>query len=228
MFRRSVTIYPIIALLAVATSRVDRTWAASTSDAEAAYTQDITKRADKIVATLGIADNAAKTRVRDLIVGQYRTLSEIHGARDAKFAEVKHGQPVDPAVAEAWIKAARDAANLKLADVHRRFVARLAVELSPEQVDKVKDGLTYGVVGITYKRYLELFPNLKESEKREIQANLIEARELAMDAGSSEEKHAVFGKYKGRINNYLSAAGYDMKQAEKNLAEKQKAASAKR
>jgi hypothetical protein len=32
-----------------------------------------------------------------------------------------------------------------------------------------------------------------------------------MDAGSSDEKHKWFGKYKGRINNYLSAAGYDMK-----------------
>jgi hypothetical protein len=40
---------------------------------------------------------------------------------------------------------------------------------------------------------------------------LVEARELAMDEGSSEKKHAVFGKYKGRINNYLSAEGYDMK-----------------
>ena len=49
-----------------------------------------------------------------------------------------------------------------------------------------------------------------------------------MDAGSSEEKHAMFGKYKGRINNYLSAAGYDMKQAEKDLAERQKAASRNR
>ena len=102
-------------------------------------------------------------------------------------------------------------------------MARLSVELTPEQVDKVKDGMTYGVVGITYKRYLELFPNLKDEQKREILANLVEAREYAMDAGSSEEKHAIFGKYKGRINNYLSKAGYDMKQAEKNLAEKQKA-----
>jgi len=45
-----------------------------------------------------------------------------------------------------------------------------------------------------------------------------------MDGGSSEEKHAEFGKYKGRINNYLSKAGYDMKQAEKDLAARQKAA----
>jgi hypothetical protein len=92
----------------------------------------------------------------------------------------------------------------------------------------VKDGMTYGVVAVTYQRYLELFPKLKDEQKREILANLIEAREHAMDAGSSEEKHAIFGKYKGRINNYLSAAGYDLKQAEKDLAEKQKEKSATR
>jgi hypothetical protein len=38
-----------------------------------------------------------------------------------------------------------------------------------------------------------------------------------MDAGTSKEKHAWFGKYKGKINNYLSAEGYNMKLAEKNL-----------
>ena len=35
-----------------------------------------------------------------------------------------------------------------------------------------------------------------------------------MDRASSKEKHAVFGKYKGRINNYLSKQGYDLKQAQ--------------
>ena len=55
--------------------------------------------------------------------------------------------------------------------------------------------------------------------KREAQIKtwLVEARELAMDGGSSNEKHAVFGKYKGRINNYLSKAGYDLKKGEENL-----------
>jgi len=38
---------------------------------------------------------------------------------------------------------------------------------------------------------------------------LAEAREHAMDAQSSNKKHEWFGKYKGRINNYLSKQGYD-------------------
>jgi hypothetical protein len=198
----------------------------SSNEPNSAYTQEITKRADKIVASLGIEDEEKKARVRDLIAAQYRTLRKIHAVRDARIAETKRA-PGDATIAEGYTKVARDTASLHLVDAHRRFVARLSVELTPEQVDSVKDGLTYGVVGITYRRYLELLPNLRDEDKREILANLIEARELAMDGGSSEEKHAVFGKYKGRINNYLSKAGYDMKQAEKDLAERQKAASQK-
>jgi hypothetical protein len=223
----SVAIFPALLSSAFVIWLADCALAANTSDAEVAYTQDITKRADKIVASLGITDEAQKTRVRDLIAQQYRTLREIHAGRDARISEAKQS-PGDPAVADGWAKVNRDAANLKLTDAHRRFVARLSVELTPEQVDKVKDGLTYGVVGITYKRYLELFPAMKDEDKREILADLVEAREYAMDAGKSEEKHAIFGKYKGRINNYLSKAGYDMKKAEKTLADKETTASQSR
>jgi hypothetical protein len=219
---RSAATCRIVVVLTVATLRVHLCSAAEESNSDAGYIRDITVRADKIVASVAIDDEAAKTRVRDLIVNQYRNLRDIHADRDSRIGEVKEARSGDPAVAQAWVETARDAANLRLADVHRRFLARLSVELSPEQVDKVKDGMTYGVVNITYKRYLELFPQLTDEQKREVLANLVEAREYAMDGGSSEEKHAIFGKFKGRINNYLSAAGYDLKQAEKSLAAKQK------
>ena len=48
------------------------------------------------------------------------------------------------------------------------------------------------------------------------------AREKAIDGGSADEKSAIFKKYKGRINNYLSTQGIDMKQAEKAWGQKQK------
>jgi hypothetical protein len=155
--------------------------------------------------------------MRDLIASQYRALREIHDKRDARLAEARKSPAADGTIAEAWIKVAQDEANLKLDELHRRFTARLDVELTPEQVEKVKDGLTYGVVRVTYARYLELLPTLNDEQKREILANLIEAREHAMDAGSSEEKHAIFGRYKGRINNYLSAQGFDLKAAEQKV-----------
>ena len=52
---------------------------------------------------------------------------------------------------------------------------------------------------------LDMIPTLKEEEKAQIYAWLVEAREYAMDAESSKKKHEAFGKYKGRINNYKSS-----------------------
>ena len=81
----------------------------------------------------------------------------------------------------------------------------------------MKDGLTYGVAPLTYGVYLKMYPELTGEQKTQIKSRLHEARELAMDGSTSDEKHAVFGKYKGKINNYLSKAGYDAKKAEQNL-----------
>lgn len=73
--------------------------------------------------------------------------------------------------------------------------------------------MTYNVLPITYTAYQDMLPGLTEAQKTQILAWLTEAREHAMDAESSKKKHEWFGKYKGRINNYLSAAGVDMKKA---------------
>ena len=77
-------------------------------------------------------------------------------------------------------------------------------------------------VEITTRRVSEWMTpvNRLVEQQRTIRAWLLEAREHAMDAGSSDEKHAMFGKYKGRINNYLSAEGYDAKKAERELKDR--------
>ena len=68
-----------------------------------------------------------------------------------------------------------------------------------------------------------VIPTLKEEEKAQIMAWLVEAREFAMDAENSNKKHAAFGKYKGRINNYLSKRGYDLVKERKAWYERIKA-----
>jgi len=189
----------------------------SSSEAEAAYTRAINQRAEKIVATLAITDTNHATRVRDIITRQYRDLSQIHKARDAliKLAKAKAG--ADKVAGNAAVQSVRDEVKPRLDQLHGEFLGRLTAELSPEQVDQVKDGLTYGVVPLTYGVYLKMYPDLTDEQKAQIKTWLTEARELAMDGSTADEKHAVFGKYKGKINNYLSKAGYDAKKAEQNL-----------
>jgi len=188
-----------------------------TQDPEAAYTRTITERADKIVVTLALTNASQAAQVRDLIAQQYRSLRDIHDARDAAIKTARAKSAGDKAAMDAAVKSAQDEAKAKLDQLHGKFLAGLSAHLTPEQVDQVKDGLTYGVVQVTYNVYMKMFPDLSGEQKAKIHGWLVEAREIAMDGGTSNEKHAVFGKYKGRINNYLSAAGYNLKEAEKNL-----------
>lgn len=204
----------VLLILMIVSSKI--LWAQDVQTKEqkdANYTKMITDRAAKIVTTLGISDAETSIKVRDIISKQYRDLSEIHDLRKEKLKIAKEKAKENKEKSEAEVKQAEAEAELAMNKLHQKYLKKLSKELSEGQVEKVKDGMTYGVLPITYKGYQEMLPNLSEAQKTQILAYLTEAREHAMDAESSEKKHAWFGKYKGKINNYLSAAGIDMKKA---------------
>lgn len=185
---------------------------AQTKDGQdASYTKTITQRAEKIVAPLGISNPEVAMKVRDIIIQQYRTLNDIHTAKDNNLKSAKELKETNKSQAEELVKNAENEANASLYKLHFDYLSKLMLYLNDEQVEQVKDGMTYSVLPITYKGYCDMVLGLTDEQKRQIKVWLIEAREHAMDAGTSDEKHGWFGKYKGRINNYLSAAGYDMK-----------------
>lgn len=184
-------------------------------DEKEAYKQVVTGRAAKIVKTLGLTDAKKTTKITQVIAQQYIDLNAIHDARNAAVKNVKEQNKDNKEKAESNIKALEAKADKKLSKLHRKYIAKLNKNLKSEQVEMVKDGMTYGVLPITYKGYQEMLPNLTEEQKKQILVYLTEAREHAMDAESSEKKHGWFGKYKGKINNYLSAAGIDMNKASK-------------
>ncbi|UKT65405.1 DUF3826 domain-containing protein [Pedobacter mucosus] len=175
-----------------------------------AYQKVITERADKIVASIGVEANKIE-KVRNVIRDQYSNLNDIYASRDLKVKEIK--------LKNADQKVERDSALAKetrnveaaLAKLHKKYIAKLSAHLTDDQIDKVKNGMTYNILPITYVAYQEEILTLTEAQKKQILIWLTEAREHAIDAESSDKKHAWFGKYKGRINNYLSAAGYDLK-----------------
>lgn len=191
-----------------------------------AYTKVITARAEKIVKALDISDRDKFIRVRDIIAGQYRNLSAIHDTCDARIHSIKANKELagakDKRIAKIKSKTAR-----QLQKLHKAYLAKLSRELTDSQIDKVKDGMTYGVLHLTYNGYVDMIPSLTDDQKKQIMAYLVEAREVAMDAGSSEGKHAWFGKYKGKINNYLSAVGYDLKKEGAEWEKRREAAKSK-
>ena len=177
---------------------------------DAAYTQTITNRAEKIVQTLEISDSSKAKRVTNIIASQYRNLNTLHTERDDQISQIKQ-KGLSKEIVDSQIKTVREITDKKLSVLHNAFLTALSHELSQEQVTKVKDGMTYNVLKVTYTAYSDMIPSLTKEQKDQIMTWLVEAREQAMDAENSEKKHAWFGKYKGRINNYLSAEGYDLK-----------------
>lgn len=176
-----------------------------------AYVKVITERAAKIVVVLNINDQAKAKKVTNTIRDQYSNLNDIYAARDLNIKSIKEKYKENKAERDTALIKENRAVEASLAKLHKKYLKNLSADLTVQQVDQVKDGMTYGVVPLTYRAYQEQILTLTEEQKKQILTWLIEAREKAMDAESADKKHAWFGKYKGRINNYLSAAGYDLK-----------------
>jgi hypothetical protein len=177
------------------------------------YLKSLQARVVKIVAPLGIEKEKQSQKVHALVLSQYQTLSRIHGERDAKAKALRSTSVASKDEMKSLEAAVEMDANKEITKMHDLFLHRLGRRLKAEQVDAVKDGMTYHVAPNTYKGYQEMLPTLTALQKEKIWNWLKEAREIAMDAETSEKKHWWFGKYKGRINNYLSAEGFDMKKA---------------
>lgn len=187
--------------------------AKTTKDEQIAYKQVLKERADKIVQTLDINGVSKSKKVRDLIAAQYFDINAIQAKRDEQLQSVGNTNPTKAADIKS-------SADLEIKKLHKQYLSKLTNYLSDIQLEKVKDGMTYNVVPLTFANYLLQTPYLTQIQQDKIKALLVEAREFAMDGGSSKEKHAWFGKYKGRITNYLSAEGYDMKKESSDWAKR--------
>ena len=186
-------IIAVMALLSVTAFAAETN--STSASTEEKYTKVIEARTDGIVKSLELSDTNKVTKVHDIIIAQYRALNAWHEANDARLKAA--GKDTNAVV--------QIRSSLKM--LHDKFLFALAENLSPEQVDHVKDKLTYGKVQFTYTGYLNQYPNLSDADKQKILELLKQAREEAMDGGSAAEKTAIFQRYKGKINNYLSKQG---------------------
>ncbi len=184
-----------IVALALSALAADNKSSPTPEQAAAKYTGVIDQRAQKIVAALGLTDSNTAAKVHGLIMDQYRTLNDWHNANDP---QIKAARGDTAAVAKI---------RASLKTLHDKYLADLARYLSPAQIETVKDKMTYGKVEFTFRGYCVQYPHLSDANQQAILKLLKEAREEAMDGGSAREKTAIFQRYKGRINNYLSKQG---------------------
>ncbi|WP_246236283.1 DUF3826 domain-containing protein [Flavobacterium ajazii] len=194
--------------------------------ADPEYIKVTNERAAKIVEKLALNNKEKETAVTNIIAQQFRDLSKIQDTRDVEVKKVKEDSSLAKDKQNEKIDKLKADADKSIDKLHKSYLKKLGTQLNEAKITEVKDGMTYGVLPITVTAYNDMIPTLTEVQKKYIYDALVEAREHAMDGGSSKEKHAWFGKYKGRINNYLSKEGYDLtKEREgwnKRIAEKEK------
>jgi len=189
----------------------------------------IDKHAKPILKALALNNAAKEARVR-AIIGEYiKALDAWHPQHDAEIKELwqqfnqAHGKQDQAATDAALAKI--DAVYASFKPQHEKFLGDLSSVLTPPQVETAEDVLTINKVKITFNAYGEIFHGLTDAQKAFILKNLQAAREEAIDAGSMTEKSAFFKKYKTKIEAYLTAQGYDVKQSYRDFVAKQKAES---
>ena len=186
------------------------------AEREEIYAQTIEKRATNILGALSLNDAAKIGRVRDAIKTQYRSLRARDEALDTMFASLANNAPGVASNRGAVVR-------ILSKQLHEQFVAKLSADLTPEQVEQVKDKMTYNKVKVTYDAYCQIVPKLTETEKAKILELLKAAREEAIDGGSADEKTAIFQKYKDQINVVLDANGHNVASAIKEWEARQEA-----
>jgi hypothetical protein len=189
----------------------------SLEEKEAMYNTVIRHRTQTIIDALALADAAKSNRVQAAIITHYHALR----ARDEAIDDELAGLPAGSTERQAQRMAMLPGMSKPL---HDRFIATLAMDLTPEQIETVKDKMTYGKVQFTYSAYCSILPKLTDEEKAKILELLKQARDVAMDGGNAEEKSALFQQYKDQINAYLTSRGYDVAKATEDWSNQQKVA----
>lgn len=201
------------------------------SSAIAGQDKSLGKRINPILAALKIEDADKAAKVREPLANFFVAQKSWHETNDTALKKLWND--FNKARSEKNEKKA-DAALSEIGNVyasfktqHDKLLSGLAAVLTPEQIETVEDMMTVNKVRVTYRVYLEIFPQLTDAQKAVVLQNLKAAREEAIDAGSMAEKSAFFKKYKIKIeDDYLTAQGYDPKKARQDFAAKQKAESA--
>ena len=137
------------------------------AEKEAFYAKTIENRVTDIVKTLNLPDDKASA-VHEILLAQYHELRVRDAAIDTRLK-------VDGKDVNYANRAEQLAIQSK--PLHDQFLTKLNAVLTPEQVEQIKDLMTYKKVQVTYEAYRTMIPDLTDADKAKIMELLKSARE---------------------------------------------------
>lgn len=183
------------------------------------YIVNINERASKIVSNLDVNDSD-KREIESIIIKQYVNIEKIEAKRDSQLEKLKKAlideEKRKVKSEEIWVEY-----KASISKLHDSYLDKLSKKLNESQIVQVKDAMTYQVMPKTYHNFLDMFQNLNDDQKKMIYDHLVEARENAMNVGTSKWQFAWFAKYRGKINNILASQGIELHYTSKAWEKKQ-------
>lgn len=137
-------------------------------------------------------------------------------ARAARVRRIVRNFMVDTKNINEGSKVPDDAKRARLEQARATLFAGFeAEELDEEQRLTILNGLSANHYRINYDAFLNLVPDLTDEQKKYIHEQLADVCNEAILLNSGSEKGELFIHRRGRINNYLSDQGYDLKELSK-------------
>jgi len=208
------------AIVLVAVSGTSELWAADEAgkpEASAAASIDdaarkaVAPKVDRLIDAIKLGDDAQKSaRVKGIVGDWLVAMKAWHKEHDAELAglwgewnKARAVVPKDEFPGEV-IATKIEGIYASLKPTYDQFVQRLSAELTPEQVDALKEhwSRSPGMMR-TYNAYLEIVPDLSEKDREVIKARMLMAREAAMLTDSDKEIVAIYKRHKVKVEQYV-------------------------
>ncbi|MDQ5979451.1 MAG: hypothetical protein QG602_2425 [Verrucomicrobiota bacterium] len=199
---------PLLAAIALACTSLVPAAAAAAPDA--ATQKRLDGKTTKIIGALKIEDAAKTERVKALLGEWLVTLWAWHATNDAQLKDLwtqwnqaRAVVPKDEFPAEV-IAYKIDDVYASLRPARDAFIAKLAAELTPEQLDTFKENWSRSPgLKRTYNAFLEIAPDLTDEHKKVIFDRLNRAREDALLTDADKEIVNIFKRHKVKAEAYV-------------------------
>lgn len=184
--------------------------AQSSATIDEATQRRIEGKAGRLLNALKLEDAGRTERVRKTLGAWFVTMWSWHERHDAElntlWSEWNKARAVVPKDEfPGEVVAQRiDAVYESLKPAYQAFLARLASDLTPEQIEAVKETWSRSPgMERTYRAYLEIVPDLTDEQKKVIRDRMLLAREAAMLTDSDKEIVNIYKVHKVKVEAYV-------------------------
>ncbi len=214
MIRTRIAAVALATLLVCASTRLvradDAPKSAGAADVDAATQKKIDGKVAKLLKSITLDDADKSARVKTILGNWLVVLSKWHDEHNAELGDLwkqwnaaRAVVPKDEFAGEL-IAAKIDGVYASLKPEYQTFQSNLAAELTPEQIDALKEAWSRSPgMKRTYNAYLEIVPDLTEADKKVIHDRMAQAREDAMLTDSDKEIISIFKKQKVKVEEYV-------------------------